>query len=81
MGAELGAGGELSADIFIGRTSGDPTRGYDTFYNLTCGGAIGLGIRSGAHSGAQSGNSTSDGALFGLGLGCSTTFSWDWEVK
>ena len=81
MGAELGAGGELSADIFIGRTSGDPTRGYDTFYNLTCGGALGLGIRSGAHSGAQSGNSTSDGALFGLGLGCSTTFSWDWEVK
>ena len=77
MGAELGAGGELSADIFIGRTSGDPTRGYDTFHNFTCGGALGLGIRSGAHSGAQSGNSTSGGALFGLGLGCSKTFSWD----
>lgn len=82
LGFELGAGGELSADTFIGRTSGDPTPEYSTAYNSSCQAAYGGGWKSGMQVPIDgSPGSTSNGLLFGVGVGCSQSFSWDWGVK
>lgn len=82
MGFEAGAGAEVGVDIFIGRTSGEPTADYSTAYNGSCQAAYGLGWKTGFQDASDgSSHSTSDGLLFGAGAGCSESFSWDWEVK
>lgn len=81
LGLEFGAGAELSAGVFIGRTTGNPVEKFSWSASGSAGGAYGFGLEGGGSANSLCDNDLYGGILLGLGGGASTTYGISWPVK